>query len=227
MNIAQYIDHTNVKPTATAADIKKLCQEARKYKFYSVCVTPVYVKLAKKFLSGSGVKTITVIGFPHGSETTLAKAMATYEAVKNGADEVDMVMNIGALKAKNYRFVQEDIKAVVKAVCLSSRQKEKRPVKVIIETGYLTKAEIKKASQLVKKAGAAFVKTCTGFAPGKATVADIKLIRKTVGPKMGIKASGGIRDYQTALAMIKAGATRIGTSAGVAIIKGKKSKVSY
>ncbi len=223
-NIAQFIDHTNVKPQATQADIKKLCQEAKKYGFYSVCVTSSRVRLAKKFLKGSPVKITCVVGFPHGSATSQTKACETSEAVKNGADEIDMVMNIGALKDKDYLYVAKDIKSVVRAA-------KKRPVKVILETSYLTKAEIKRACQIAKKAGAAFVKTSTGYASGGAKVADIRLMRKTVGKDFGVKASGGIRDKKTALAMLKAGANRIGTSTGVRIVKGlpakKLSKEAY
>ncbi|MGC9048641.1 MAG: deoxyribose-phosphate aldolase [Patescibacteria group bacterium] len=220
MDIAKYIDHTNVKPTATAGDIKKLCQEAKKFGFHSVCVTPTYVKLAKRLLIGSKVKTIVVIGFPHGSETTVTKAVATKEAIKNGAEEIDFVMNIGLMKDKKYQLVKKEMQAVKKAAGL-------RNVKVILETGYLTKSEIKKACQLAKQAGLDFVKTCTGFGPGQAKVEDIKLMRRAVGPKIGVKASGGIRDYQTAIKMIKAGANRIGTSAGVEIVVGGKSKNAY
>lgn len=220
MDIAKYIDHTNVKPTANEKDIKKLCREAKKFNFHSVCVTPTYVKLAKKFLKNSDLKISVVIGFPHGSETPAVKALSSCEAIKNGADEIDMVINIGALKSKNYQLAVADMKAVKKAV-------GKHFVKVILETGYLTKVEIKKACQLAKKAGVDFVKTCTGFGPGKATVFDIKLMRRIVGQKMGVKASGGIRDYQTALKMIKAGANRIGTSAGVEIIENKQSRNNY
>lgn len=220
MNIAKYIDHTNVKPTATEKDIKKICQEARQYGFHSVCVTPTYIELTKKLLIGSDVKPIVVIGFPHGSETTATKIAATKEAIKNGAEEIDMVMNVGLMKSKKYQLVEKDMRAVKKAA-------GRLNVKVILETGYLTKAEIKKACQLAKRAGLNFVKTCTGFGPGQATVADIKLMRQTVGLKMGVKASGGIRDYQTALKMIKAGANRIGTSAGVEIVTGEKSQGAY
>jgi deoxyribose-phosphate aldolase len=220
MDIAKYIDHTNVKPTATEKDIRKLCQEAKKFGFHSVCVTPTYVKLAKKLLIGSKVKPIVVIGFPHGSETTATKVFAAREAVKNGAKEIDVVINLGLLKDKKYQLVKKELRAIKKAV-------GKINTKVILETGYLTKSEIKKACQLAKQAGLDFVKTCTGFGPGRATVADVKLMRQTVGQKMGVKASGGIRDYQTAIKMIKAGANRIGTSAGVEIMTGKKSKRNY
>lgn len=220
MDIAKYIDHTNVKPTATEKDIKKLCWEAKKYHFHSVCVTPTYIRLAKKFLADSDIKLIAVIGFPHGSETTATKVSATKEAIKNGAEEIDMVINIGLMKNKKYQLVKKDMQAVKKAA-------GRHNVKVILETGYLTKQEIKKACQLAKQANLDFVKTCTGFGPGQATVADIKLMRRVIGLKMGVKASGGIRDYQTAIKMIKAGANRIGTSAGVEIIKGKKSSDNY
>jgi deoxyribose-phosphate aldolase len=219
-DLAKYIDHTNVKPTVTVKDIIKLCHEAKQYNFHSVCVTPVYVKLAKSLLKNSGVKVVTVIGFPHGSETSLAKVVATREAIKNGADEIDMVINDGALLSGDYQLVKKEMALVKKAA-------GRHNTKVILETGYLTSAQIKKACLLARQAKLDFVKTATGYGLRGATIADIKLIRKTVGPKMGVKASGGIKDASTAWAMIKAGATRIGTSAGVAIVMGKKSKANY
>ncbi len=218
--LAKFIDHTNVKPTARERDIKKLCEEAKKYGFHSVCVTPSRVKLAKKFLKGSKIKVITVIGFPFGFTTPATKAFETKEAVKNGADEIDMVVNIGAVKDHDWDLVLKDIKEVVKA----AKPKE---VKVILEVGFLTKAEIIKTCKLAKQAGAKFVKTATGYGPRGAKITDIKLMRKAVGKEMGVKASGGIRDFKKALSMIQAGATRIGSSNGVSIIKGKKGKEKY
>ncbi|MEO0076502.1 MAG: deoxyribose-phosphate aldolase [candidate division WOR-3 bacterium] len=210
-NINKYIDHTLLKPEASEKDIKKLCAEAKRYDFATVFVNPCYVKLAKRLLRGSDVKVGCAIGFPLGATTTEVKVLEAMQAVANGADEIDMVINIGAVKSRNYKLVEQDIKSVVKAV---------KPigVKTILETCLLTDDEKVKVAKIAKRAGAKFVKTSTGFSSGGATIADIKLLRKAVGKKMGVKASGGIRDYKTALAMIKAGANRIGTSAGVKII---------
>ncbi|GFP18867.1 deoxyribose-phosphate aldolase [Candidatus Hakubella thermalkaliphila] len=212
-DIAKLIDHTLLAPDATRERIARLCQETREYGFASVCVNPGWVKIAAQLLEGSEVKVCTVIGFPLGATTTLTKAMETRDALANGADEVDMVLNVGALKSGDEDWVREDIASVVKAA-------NGRVVKVILETGLLTDEEKVKASLLAKEAGASFVKTCTGFGPGAATVEDIALLRKTVGEKMGVKASGGVKDYETARRMIEAGANRIGTSSGVAIVKG-------
>ncbi|MEO0092036.1 MAG: deoxyribose-phosphate aldolase [candidate division WOR-3 bacterium] len=214
-NLNKYIDHTLLKPEASEKDIKKLCDEAKQYNFATVFVNPSYVKLASKLLKGSKVKVGCAIGFPLGATTTEVKVLEALQAIKNGADEIDMVINIGAVKSKNYKFVEDDIKSVVKAV---------KPigVKTILETCLLTDEEKVKVAKIAKRAGAKFVKTSTGFSTGGATIEDIKLLRKTVGKKMGVKASGGIRDYKTAIAMIKAGANRIGTSAGVQIIEGEK-----
>lgn len=211
-NLNKYIDHTVLKPEASVKDIKKLCAEAKKYDFATVFVNPSYVKLAAKLLKGSEVKVGCAVGFPLGATTTEVKVMEALQAIKNGAQEIDMVINIGAVKSKNYKLVENDIKSVVKAV---------KPigVKTILETCLLSDAEKIKIAKIAKQVGVKFVKTSTGFATGGATVEDIKLLRKTVGPKMGVKASGGIRDYKTAMAMIKAGANRIGTSSGVAIMK--------
>lgn len=213
MNIARYIDHTLLKPEATEEQIIKLCQEAREYKFASVCVNPGYVPLASEQLRGSGVKTCCVIGFPLGATSTAAKVAETIDAIKNGANEVDMVINVGEIKSGNWKFVKKDIEEV----CLVARGKAL--VKVILETCLLTKEEIVKASAVSKMAGADFVKTSTGFSKGGATVEDVRLMRQTVGPDMGVKASGAIRDYKTAMAMIEAGANRIGASSSVAIVK--------
>ncbi|MBI2252642.1 MAG: deoxyribose-phosphate aldolase [Armatimonadetes bacterium] len=213
--LAGLIDHTLLKPDATSSEIVQMCEEAKKYDFASVCVNPGWVKLAAKCLANSKVLVCTVIGFPLGATTSIAKAMETRDAVANGAQEIDMVINVGALKAGDYELVKEDIKQVV----ASSNGKI---VKVIIEAALLTDNEKVKACLLAKEAGADFVKTSTGFGPGGATVSDVALMRKTVGKYMGVKASGGIRDFQTAQKMIQAGATRIGASASVAIIKGEK-----
>ena len=217
IQFASMIDHTLLKPNATQEEIGKLCQEARQYRFASVCVNPAYVGLCAKLLRGSDVKVCTVIGFPLGSTTPTVKAIEARDAIANGADEIDMVINIGALKSGNDSLVLEDIKAVREAT-------RGKILKVIIETAYLTRDEKIRACKLSKEAGADFVKTSTGFGPGGATVEDVKLMREVVGPEMGVKASGGIRDCKTASEMIKAGATRLGTSASVAIVTGKKSE---
>ncbi|TZE81255.1 deoxyribose-phosphate aldolase [Calorimonas adulescens] len=209
------IDHTLLKPEASEADIKKLCDEAIGYRFHSVCVNPSYVGLARQCLENSGVKVCTVIGFPLGATTTRAKVSEAIDAVENGATELDMVLNIGMLKSKNYDRVLNDIKSVVGE---SKKLKEGILVKVILETCLLAKDEKVKACELALEAGADFVKTSTGFSTGGATVEDIKLMRNTVGPNVGVKASGGIRDLKTAIEMIEAGATRIGASSSVKII---------
>ncbi len=212
-NLAKYIDHTLLKADATEEQIIKLCAEARQYRFASVCVNPGYVPLTAKELSGSGVKTCCVIGFPLGATTTAAKVQETIECIKNGADEVDMVINVGQVKSGNWIYVKKDIEEVVLAA------RGKALVKVIIETCLLTDEEKVKVCTISKIEGADFVKTSTGFSIGGATVEDVRLMRRTVGPRMGVKASGGVRDYRTAIAMIEAGADRIGTSNGVMIIK--------
>jgi len=203
------IDHTLLKPDATAKDIKNLCAEAKKHHFASVCVNPIHVSLAAKMLEGTNIKVCTVICFPLGATTSETKAFETKNALTNGAQEVDMVMNIGALKSGDYETVKQDISAVV-AVARDAI------VKVILETGLLTDEEKVHACRLAKEAGADFVKTSTGFYD-KATVHDVKLMRKVFGK--GIKASGGIRTYEEAVALVKAGATRIGTSAALSIIQ--------
>lgn len=210
-NIISIIDHTLLKPEATSEMVKKLCKEAKEHGFFSVCVNPYYVKLAKKELKDSPVKVATVIGFPLGSTTKEVKAFESSEAIKNGADELDMVINIGALKAKDYSKVEEDIKAVVEIA------KKEVFVKVIIETCLLNDEEKKKACEIAKKAGVDFVKTSTGFSTGGATEEDIKLMRKVVGQDLGVKASGGIRDYEVAKRMVEAGASRLGASSSVKI----------
>ncbi|MGY3724325.1 deoxyribose-phosphate aldolase [Granulicatella balaenopterae] len=210
--LSKYIDHTLLKPQATKEQILALCEEAKKYDFKSVCVNPFWVATAKKALEGSDVLVCTVIGFPLGANTAEVKAFETKEAIAQGAGEVDMVINVGALKSNDLQTVKEDIKAVV------NEAKGKATSKVIIETCLLTDEEKVTACELAKEAGADFVKTSTGFSTGGATVEDIALMRKTVGPDMGVKASGGVRSYEDAMAMIEAGATRLGASSGVAIV---------
>ena len=217
-NIAKYIDHTLLKANATEAQIRRLCEEAREYQFASVCVNTCYVPLAAELLKGSGVKTCCVVGFPLGAMSTAAKAFEAADAVKNGAEEVDMVINIGAVKFGDWDYVAKDIEEVVKA------SHDKALVKVIIETCLLTDDEKVLACRTAKEAGADFVKTSTGFSIGGATVEDIRLMRETVGAEMGVKASGGIKTYEDAIAMIEAGATRIGASSGIAIVEGAQAK---
>ncbi len=212
-NILGMIDHTMLKPDATKDMIEELCKEAMENKFAAVCVNPCYVKLCKDILRNSDVKVATVIGFPLGANTKEVKAFETMDAIKNGADEVDMVINIGALKIKNYELVKEDIEEVVKAA------KDKALVKVIIETCLLTDEEKIKACEISMIAGADFVKTSTGFSTGGATVDDVKFMKSIVGDKLEVKASGGVRDIDSAKKMIEAGATRLGTSSGVKIAK--------
>lgn len=212
VRLARYIDHTLLKPEATGEDIVKLCKEALEHSFYAVCINPSYVDTAVKELQGSPVIVCAVIGFPLGATSTATKAFEAAEAVDSGAEEVDMVIHVGALKSGNIQYVIDDLAAVVRAA-------KGNTVKVIIETGLLDKEEKITACRLVKESGAAFVKTSTGFGPGGATIADVQLMRETVGPDLGIKASGGVRTAKAARQMIEAGATRIGTSSGVAIIK--------
>lgn len=220
-DVAKMIDHTLLKADATYTEIEKLCAEAKEYKFASVCVNPTWVNKSAEFLNGTGVDVCTVIGFPLGATTSATKAFETTNAIENGATEVDMVINIGALKDKQDDVVEADIRAVVEAA------KGKALVKVIIETSLLTDEEKVRACKLSVSAGADFVKTSTGFSTGGATVEDIKLMRETVGPDLGVKASGGVRDAQTAFALIEAGATRIGASSGIAIVKGETGTSSY
>lgn len=214
MEINRMIDHTILKADAKKEDVMKIIEEAKKYRFYSVCVNPTWVALAAKELQGEPVAVCTVIGFPLGANTTETKAFEAANAIANGADEVDMVINIAELKDGNDEKVQKDIEAVVAAA------KDKALVKVIIETSLLTNEEKIKACELAKAAGADFVKTSTGFSTGGATVEDVRLMRGTVGPEMGVKASGGIHNAKEAEAMIEAGATRLGASSGVAIMNG-------
>lgn len=220
-NIATLIDHTLLKQDATRNQIEKLCEEAKEYTFASVCVNPSWVNLSAKLLQGSPVKVCTVIGFPLGASTTEVKAFETSNAIENGAEEIDMVINVGALKDQDYNFVQKDIEAVVQAA------KGKAIVKVILETCLLTDEEILRASEISKLAGADFVKTSTGFSTGGATVSAVKLMRSAVGPELGVKASGGVRSLADLQAMVDAGATRIGASSGVEIVKGLESNSDY
>ncbi len=209
--IASMIDHTLLKPETTPAQVEKLCAEAAEYHFASVCVNPVYIPLAARLLDGTGVKVCCVVGFPLGAIAPEQKAAEAASCAAMGAEELDMVIHVGAAKAGDWALVQRDIAGVVKAAA-------GRTVKVIIETCLLTDEEKVKACEAAKAAGADFVKTSTGFSTGGATTHDIALMRKTVGPEMGVKASGGIRDYATAMAMIEAGANRIGASAGIEIV---------
>lgn len=212
MSIAKCIDHTVLKPQTTEAAVRKLCAEAAQYGFASVCVNPCWVALCADLLKDTEVDVCTVIGFPLGANTSAVKAFEAAEAIRQGATEVDMVLNVGALKDGNADLVRADIAAVVEAA------RGKALVKVILETCLLTDEEKRIACRLAKEAGAEYVKTSTGFSTGGATEADIALMRAEVGPEMGVKASGGIRDYATAQAMIRAGASRIGASAGVQIV---------
>ena len=220
MNIAHTIDHTLLSPEATTQEIDKLCEEARHYGFYSVCVPPSWIEHAKNQLGGSKVKVVTVISFPHGNDLSSAKALAAQQAKSAGADEIDMVMHLGWAKAGNWPAVESDIAQVVKAV-------QPTPVKVILETCLLSVDQIQKACRAAAQAGAKFVKTSTGFSKGGASVDAVRLMKASIPPTMEVKASGGIRDLPTALAMIQAGATRLGTSSGAVIISGKGDSSSY
>lgn len=212
-SLAAFIDHTVLKPETAAADVEKLCREARHHSFAAVCIAPVHLRLAAPILAGSSVKIATVIGFPHGDTLSNAKASETRLAIEAGAGEVDMVISIGAACAGDWNFVRADIAAVVQAT------KNQAVVKVILENAYLTRQQIISACLAAKDAGADYVKTSTGFASSGAKIEDVKLMREVVGPQMGVKAAGGIRDLKTALAMIEAGATRLGCSASVAIVE--------
>jgi deoxyribose-phosphate aldolase len=219
-NLSRYIDHTLLKADATENEVIKLCNEAKEYDFFSVCINPGFVEIAAKELSESNVAVCTVIGFPLGASTPETKAFETRDAIQKGAAEVDMVINISKLKDKKDEEVLKDIKAVVDAA------DKKALVKVIIETCLLTDEEKERACKLAKDAGADFVKTSTGFSTGGATKEDIALMRKTVGTEMGVKASGGVRTYEDAVTMIESGATRIGASASIAIVTASKSQSS-
>jgi deoxyribose-phosphate aldolase len=221
MNLAKYIDHTVLKPATTKEEVIKVCSEAKEYGFFSVCINPYYVKLVKEQLDGSDVKVCSVIGFPLGASVSTIKAAEATQAIADGADEIDMVINVGALKNKEYDYVLADVKAVV-AACSG-----KALLKVIIESCLLTDEEKVKACELSVEAGTDFVKTSTGFSTGGATAEDIALMRKTVGPDLGVKASGAVRDNATAMLMIESGATRIGASASIAIVTGGVSTSDY
>lgn len=219
--MARFIDHTLLKPEATEKDIRKLCEEAKKYGFASVCTNPIYVTLTKELLRGSNTKTCTVVDFPMGANKIEVKVLQTKLACQDGAEELDMVANLGALKAGDLGLFEKDIKAVVDA------KPESVILKVIIETAILTDDEKKTAAAIVKKCGADFVKTSTGFGPAGANVGDVALLRKVVGEGIGVKASGGIRTYAQVLEMIKAGANRIGTSASVQIMESYATLSDY
>ncbi|MDW4527422.1 deoxyribose-phosphate aldolase [Rossellomorea marisflavi] len=219
--IANMIDHTLLKPESTKEQVEILCQEAKEYTFASVCVNPTWVSYAHELLEGTQVKVCTVIGFPLGASTPEVKAFETKDAITNGATEVDMVINIGALKSGDDALVKRDMEAVVAA------SKGKALSKVIIETCLLTDEEKVKACKLAVEAGADYVKTSTGFSTGGATVADITLMRETVGPDIGVKASGGVRSLEDAQNMIEAGATRLGASSGVKIMQGLAAESDY
>lgn len=220
-NYAKYIDHTLLKADATEEAIIELCKEAKTYSFASVCVNPTWVKEAAAQLSGTPVKVCTVIGFPLGASTSETKAFETKNAIQNGATEIDMVINIGALRDGKNEIVKQDIQAVVEAAA------DDAIVKVIIETSLLTDVEKRTACELSVVAGADFVKTSTGFSTGGATVEDVKLMRAVVGPEIGVKASGGVRNLEDMQQMIEAGATRIGASSGVQIMQGLNSEEDY
>lgn len=221
MNLSKYIDHTLLKPATTQDEIFALCQEAKECDFFSVCINPTWVVTARDLLEDSDVKVCTVIGFPLGATTPEVKAFETINAIENGADEIDMVINIGALKSGNTDYIFNDIKAVCDAASESTL------VKVIIETALLTSDEMVTACKIAKKCGADFVKTSTGFNGEGAKAEDVALMRLTVGEDMGVKASGGVRSYEDAKQMIESGATRIGASSGKAIISGGTSEEDY
>ncbi|MDD4244155.1 MAG: deoxyribose-phosphate aldolase [Bacilli bacterium] len=220
MKINKLIDHTLLKAFATKADIEKLCREAVQYDFQSVCVNPANVSLAKNFLKGSNVLVCTVIGFPLGANTIETKMVETADAIKNGADEIDMVINISKAKEREYKYIEEEIKAVVSA-------SQGRTVKVILETCYLSEDEKIACCLAAQRAGAQFVKTSTGFGTGGAIITDVLTMRQAVGPNMGVKASGGIKTKADVDAFVKAGATRIGTSNGVQIMTDSAPQESY
>ncbi len=213
-SLASYIDHTLLKPDASAEEVREVCEEAKQHQFASVCVNPSYIRLVAEQLEGNGVTPCCVIGFPFGTHTPEAKKSETEDAVKNGAKEVDMVINVGAIKSGDWQLVRRDVEAVVEAAGGSAG------VKVILETCLLTDEEKVKACTICKLAGTDFVKTSTGYSKGGATAYDVALMRKVVGPDMGVKASGGVRTYEDAVTMIHAGANRLGASAGIAIVGG-------
>ena len=216
---ARYIDHTLLKPDSTRRDARRVCEEAKAHRFASACILPSWVADAAEILEGSGVAVCTVVGFPHGNAPAQAKAAETATAVADGAEEIDMVINISALKSGSDLLVMDDIQSVLDAAGMGGAH-----VKVILECALLTDDEKRRAARMCVEAGAAFVKTSTGFASSGATVADIRLLRAAVGPDMGVKAAGGIRTVEDALALIEAGATRLGTSAGVALVEAFRSR---
>ena len=220
MQINKYIDHTLLKAFATQEEIRKLCEEAKKYNFKSVCVNPANIKFAKECLEGTDVLVCTVIGFPLGANTKEIKALETMDAINNGADEIDMVINVGKAKEGDFDYIENEIKMVVAASA-------GKTTKVIIETCYLTEEEKVNCCLAAKRANATFVKTSTGFGTGGATANDIKLMRETVGPEMGVKASGGVRNLADLEVMVENGATRIGASSGVAIMENLTSNSDY
>ncbi|MGL5549740.1 MAG: deoxyribose-phosphate aldolase [Culicoidibacterales bacterium] len=220
MQLNKLIDHTILKPETVQSQVEMICEEALAYDFASVCINPTWVKLASTLLAGSDVKVCTVIGFPLGANTPEVKAFETKDAISNGAQEIDMVINIGAAKAGNWELVERDIRAVVEAA-------NGTLVKVIIETCLLTDEEKVQACLASVAAGADYVKTSTGFSTGGATIADVQLMRETVGPDIGVKASGGVRSYEDMEAMVSAGATRIGTSSGVLLMQHKTANTDY
>ena len=221
MNINKYIDHTALKAETTSSQIEKLCAEAREYEFFSVCVNSYFVKKALSLLNGSSVKVCTVVGFPLGASTMETKRFEAMKAVTDGASEIDMVINVSAIKSQDWQYVLDDMSSLAKVT-----HQQGALLKVILETCLLTEEEKRKACELAVKAGVDFVKTSTGFSTGGATIEDVKLMRSIVG-NLGVKASGGIRDAETARKMIEAGATRLGTSASVEIVKNLKSTASY
>lgn len=221
MELARYFDHTLLKPDATTEAVERICEEAKRYGFFSVCVNPHYVPLVASLLEGTPVKVTSVVGFPLGASTGETKAFEARQAIQQGADEIDMVLNIAALKNGEEDVVREDIRTVVKALGNETR------LKVIIETCLLTDDEKRKACTLAMEAGAHFVKTSTGFSTGGATEADVALMKAVVGDKLEVKASGGIRDYETAMRMIAAGATRLGASASVKIVNHQIANEDY
>lgn len=221
LELAGYIDHTLLKPESTTEQFEQLCDDARKYKFKSVCVNSSWVPFVAKRLRGSGILICSVIGFPLGEMDSRSKAFEARTAISNGANELDMVINVGALKSRELKLVENDIRAIKRA-CRSNTV-----LKVIIETGLLTEEEKILACEISKKADADFVKTCTGFSGHGATVPDIMLMRRIVGTKMGVKASGGIKDFKQAIALINAGANRLGCGASVAIVTGATAQGNY
>ena len=219
--LARFIDHTLLKPGSVKSQFVQLCDEAIKFNFYSVCVNSGWVEFVAKRLRGTGIKVCSVIGFPLGEMETRSKAFEAQNAIANGANEIDMVINVGALKSRNLKLVEEDIRAIRRAC------RNNTILKVIIETSLLTEEEKILACEISKKAEADFVKTSTGFSASGATVADVELMRRVVGPKMGVKASGGITDYNKAVAMIQAGANRLGCGSSVAVVTGAKAQGPY